>query len=526
MVKTFADTASEIAPKWTWAKFKRWPPNVFALTSAILQQSGAYPLVVSPPDRKRWPPATWTRRVVRAGQQWRSAWTPRGLLDPPADLDRCGLDLWQAVRAKRPLAELTRATGRDLFTSLLTLHAMADEASAGLGVPGPDPQPNPAFGFQAELGLRAGSLATIPAERARVLPKLRNPRPGITLRSLSRHLAFDTSEVDAVWRKAPRPYPAGDELFNLLLVPWPPRVTSRDFGQVPVSRITMDPNRYGGFFEFSPRELFRPDYVLDAVRAAQAGGHRVDAVVLPESALTREQAQRLQRALVQKRVFYLITGVRSRARDNLGSNYVHLGVNWLPPRAAVVIEQHKHHRWLLDGPQIRQYHLETVLDPAREWWEAINVEPRRVHFLAVSPWLTICPLVCEDLARIDPVAGLVRAVGPSLVVAILLDGPQLASRWPARYASVLADDPGSAVLTLTSIGMATRSWSDTFPPSRVMAMWKDPQSQLKEVFLAPGHRAVLLRLHGRMADTHTADGRLHRGLKPELVLEGEPVQVR
>jgi hypothetical protein len=45
------------------------------------------------------------------------------------------------------------------------------------------------------------------------------------------------------------------------------------------------------------------------------------------------------------------------------------------------------------------------------------------------------------------VAELLRDVGPTLVVTILLDGPQLGSRWTARCASVLADDPGSAVLT-------------------------------------------------------------------------------
>jgi hypothetical protein len=45
------------------------------------------------------------------------------------------------------------------------------------------------------------------------------------------------------------------------------------------------------------------------------------------------------------------------------------------------------------------------------------------------------------------VAELLRDVGPALVVTILLDGPQLGSRWTAPCASVLADDPGSAVLT-------------------------------------------------------------------------------
>ena len=62
---------------------------------------------------------------------------------------------------------------------------------------------------------------------------------------------------------------------------------------------------------------------------------------------------------------------------------------------------------------------------------------------------TQASLVCEDLAQNDDVAQLIRSVGPTVVICVLLDGPQLTSRWAARYASVLADDPGSAVLTLS-----------------------------------------------------------------------------
>ena len=84
--------------------------------------------------------------------------------------------------------------------------------------------------------------------------------------------------------------------------------------------------------------------------------------------------------------------------------------------------------------------------------------PRRsIQFLELGGGITIVALVCEDLARLDAVADLLRTVGPTLVLTVLLDGPQLASRWTARYASILADDPGSAVLTLTSFGMVERS---------------------------------------------------------------------
>src|SRR5262249_60062503 len=106
--------------------------------------------------------------------------------------------------------------------------------------------------------------------------------------------------------------------------------------------------------------------------------------------------------------------------------------------------------------------------------------------------VTVASLVCEDLAQIDAVAELLRSVGPTIVITPLLDGPQLSSRWAARYASVLADDPGSAVLTLTSSGMAQRSRPHGREPSPVIALWKDPVRGTREISLEPGAHGVLL----------------------------------
>jgi hypothetical protein len=120
------------------------------------------------------------------------------------------------------------------------------------------------------------------------------------------------------------------------------------------------------------------------------------------------------------------------------------------------IRQNKHHRWSLDEGQILQYHLAGALHPHIRWWEAMDVPRQSLGFLELGDDITLASLVCEDLAQIDEVAEIIRSVGPTVVFTPLLDGPQLNSRWAARYASVLADDPGSAVLTLTSFGMAQR----------------------------------------------------------------------
>ena len=169
-------------------------------------------------------------------------------------------------------------------------------------------------------------------------------------------------------------------------------------------------------------------------------------------------------------------------------------------------------------PPADQYHLGAAVDPDHLWWEAIAVRKRGLTFVTVSDWLTVCPLVCENLARPDPVTDVIRAVGPTLVVVLLLDGPQLSSRWPARYASVLADDPGCSVLTLTALGMAERSQPPGCEPSRVIALWKDPRRGLQQILLAPGASAVALTAHARRVPVFTADGRSGGATVSELVL--------
>jgi hypothetical protein len=242
----------------------------------------------------------------------------------------------------------------------------------------------------------------------------------------------------------------------------------------------------------------------------------IDALVLPEGALTEAEVPVLQQRLTEADVPYLIAGVRQQAQpgEGFGGNYAHFGSgDWQAP------PQHKHHRWCLDTSQVHQYHLGAALDPRRHWWEAIGVPHRRLTFVTVSRQLTICPLVCEDLARPDPVTDVVRSIAPTLVVALLLDGPQLAARWPARYASVLADDPGSSVLTVTALGMTQRSQPPGYAPSRGVALWKDPHRGLQQIALAERARAVALTAHVRPVEVMSADGRTGKPTA-ELVLSG------
>ena len=169
-----------------------------------------------------------------------------------------------------------------------------------------------------------------------------------------------------------------------------------------------------------------------------------------------------------------------------------------------------------------QYGLGSCLDIEGNWWEHISIDKRELYFVVLDEWLTVCALICEDLARQDPVSEIVRAVGPNLVIALLMDGPQLAQRWPARYATVLADDPGSSVLTLTSVGMSQLSRPPSIQGrSRAMALWKDAKTgEAVTINLPPNEDGVILSLSRERETEWAADGRDDGGSSGYPTLSG------
>jgi len=281
------------------------------------------------------------------------------------------------------------------------------------------------------------------------------------------------------------------------------------------------------------------------IKLAENSVSKVHVVAFPELALDGPRLEVLKTRLANdlKRAHHipiLITGVCTAAKDGheagmaddrLGKNQVVLSVffagKWYD------LEQDKHHRWRLNGDQIWRYNLGGVLAANQFWWEAIAIPRRRITFLAPTGWLTLCPLICEDLARLEPVSELIRGVGPTLLIAILLDGPQLKQRWSARYASVLADDPGTSVLTVSSLGMALRSRSGSAEldstldggsaasgPACAVALWKDGLTGWKEITMGPQDGAVILSVSAGMATEFTADGRGDQGNASTFALQG------
>jgi hypothetical protein len=508
---SIGDELERLAPGSTVAELLRWPPDAFALTSTLLADSGSYRFVVCPPAGRAWPPELgWQETVSAAAADWAQG-APE-LAPPPAAVAQAGNAL--AAADGLPLAALEEAEQWQLVVALLSLHAFADEACEGVGLRRQTPLERQAARRLAE----AGTLSRLAPDRVRVLPKLRPPESGITLRSLSHHLAIDRSEVETRWYFAPRAGLHAAETaarFAALLVPFPREIHASDFHPTPGPLLNMDRSRYD-FFEYAPQEPLEFGELERLVEVSKRHVGPVDALILPEAALPEAEVEPLQQLLAGAGVSYLIAGARRSAvaGSAFAANYAHLGGgDWQAP------PQLKHHRWLLDAAQVHQYHLGATLDPSHAWWEAISIQRRCLTFASVSDWLTVCPLVCEDLARPDPVADVIRAVAPTLVIALLLDGPQLAARWSSRYASVLADDPGCSVLTLTALGMAQRSQPPGCEPSRVIALWKDPHRGLQQIQLAEDGRAVALTAHARPAQVYSADGRKGKQV-PELVLSG------
>ena len=498
-----------------------WPPDVFAVTDVLLDRSEAFRFALPRPVGVRWPPAgpgDWSDAVVDAGREW-SAWVEhrRGSV-PSMVAEEWGVAL---ERADLPLADL--AAGRDwrVCQALLSLHAMADEACAGLGN-ATERADGLGAGYRArarELLARTGSLARIAPRRVRVLPKVRTPPTGRP--AFSRYACVQGAGLEACWHKMPARHLGTDpraEHVNLLMLPWPLRVRESDFRALAgsVQRPERDPF---GFFEFAPAERLDLDLVDRVLIAALDEVDDVDVVVLPEAAIDESEIDDLEAVLDRHGVSYLTAGVRqgSQGPGQLPCNWVHTGVNPSLRKGAGAqdgsgrqwfhIRQNKHHRWSLDESQIYQYHLAGALHPHVRWWEAMEVPPRSLQFVSVGEEITIVALVCQDLAETDEIADVIRAVGPTVVFTVLLDGPQLASRWAARYASVFADDPGSVVLTLTSFGMAQRSRPLGREASPIVALLKDADQGFREIPLEPGAQAVLLTASGSRAIRRTADGR-------------------
>lgn len=527
---------SYVAPDtWNTDEFFNWPPDVFALVASLLLKSGAYCYAVSGWKRDE-TNREWVRDIKSAGKDWRANLAP-----PPIVLE-----LRQAILNNRTVKVAEVRRHDQLCNVLLRLCSCADEACKGVGCTVSHDDADHFLDEASQL-LQASAKAydfstlgkLIDHSVVRVLPKLHTPQSGITIRSLTHHLALcPAGDVRAKWAERPRLEPTSERhCINLLLAPWPRWVKPKHFRQVqPPEAELLNMPKHFGFFEYKPPDQNPKDIRLrleTMLYNATQVVDKIDGVVFPEIALTVEQYREVSALLMPEKIF-LICGVRESPASSgaAGKNYLRFDIPVdIPPStgqgptqagAYFSHAQDKHHRWRLDKRQIVQYGLGSCLDIEGNWWEHISIDKRELYFVVLDEWLTVCALICEDLARQDPVSEIVRAVGPNLVIALLMDGPQLAQRWPARYATVLADDPGSSVLTLTSVGMSQLSRPPSIQGrSRAMALWKDAKTgEAVTINLPANEDGVILSLSRERETEWAADGRDDGGSSGYPTLSG------
>jgi hypothetical protein len=515
-----------------------WPPDAFAISAAFLRRTGGYVSLVNGSHKQNQPshPVT-VRSPLDVGLEWRN--TLKAYLsgsDKRHMRHACPPEIkawWHQLRNPAHLPVMDAALKPGVVNAACMLCVASDAACANIGVSVEDDQ----FLATAQEILSHNEYRSfclsIPSDKLAVLGKRHTPQRGCTIRSLTHHLAlYNPTEIRAFWHGPYRPAAQDPDVINLLLLPWPTTIAAGDF-RTSLARNGLPTEVPSGaahrYFDFEPNGD-RPagklaSMVKRALAKAREHASRIHGLVFPELALTTEQFVAVEKIAVSERAM-LVAGVRSPGEP--GSNNMPLNLcaiqplGWTGIPAAQLSQpllrerfrqvQLKHHRWCLDRDQVMQYELGGRLPASRDCWERVFLGDRHVNFVTLGSWLTVCVLICEDLARQDPVAEVIRAVGPNIVFALLMDGPQLKKRWPARYASVLAEDPGSSVLTMTSLGMAKRSKpkegeTPAADADTMIALWRDAIFGEKEIGVKSGHDACVLSLVCRSAREYTIDGR-------------------
>jgi hypothetical protein len=485
-----------------------WPPDLFGVAACLLDKSGFY---AEPPFGAGWEDRrgyyVFTNEYLIKVKLIATEWASRTV--PPAELEA----LWGKLLKSGDI-DIISDKNTDWKRIALSLMTIADETSNGVGFAPGDKDHFPRIVLEQLLLLalkrKTRLLPYLPTSLCLMIsntelcvqPKTNAPSVGCTIRSFSHHLSLLPSVGVVATSWLFMDIFEGDERpLNLLLVPYPFVVNAKEFSASPSELDEGD-----GFFSYCGGWVDKNGKLVTAkriaaalsllVKGAERESNEIHGIVLPEMALAENQALGVARELARTNanLELLISGIavpwkgRRHPRNCAFTARLHKGVlldHWI---------QSKHHRWRLDRSQIVRYHLGSVLDPARKWWEQIDISNRTCVFTVVRPGASLTVLVCEDLARFDPVGPIINAVGPNLVVAILMDGPQLERRWPGRYATVLADDPGSSVLTLTSLGMIKRSSMPGDDNQRQIALWKQGGGQAVELKLPAQHHALLLSL--------------------------------
>ena len=520
--------------------WKNWPPNTFAVTTDILKKTGCYRAVL----HEKWLESfdgdgnLWQKIVEIEAQIWKRNITAHlfekfGLqetfkVDSEAELQENIQRIFQKEgdperRQRNRLNthlqticnQLKKLTFNELrlvnqenisdithdlpafINSILFVHAVCDEVCTGLGLSGAFSDETSFFNCVANtLLISSGSLSTFDKQICTVLPKMRTPQTGLTVRSFSHHLTCHSTEVEVIWRMIPW-INYQENTINILSICWPNSIPNTFFLRESESFKSVNYFKYEG----AAKTRLDPHDVISLIEEYKVnhGIERIHIIVFPELSLDNEEWEQLLTCLKHEyrnehrkngekinQIPIVLAGVRESKPLKLSGTDVstnELRIATYFSEKWYLISQRKHHRWSLNEAQIKQYGLAGRFSTAKRWYEKIEISQRRLSIMAPNGWLSICPLICEDLAQLEPVSELIRGIGPTLLITLLADGPQLDNRWSSRYASVFADDPGTSVLTLTSSGMVKKSSSRFVDKklgdhrndddSNTVGLWKD-----------------------------------------------------
>lgn len=370
--------------------------------------------------------------------------------------------------------------------------------------------------FQKALTVDKENFADNDPMNGIVAQKFNTPQSGLTLNNLTQNLSFIKPSVKYRSVSTRKPGTTDSKSsYNILIIPWPFEIKDEYFTPASFDNLNYDMDDYFDFFDYTPTERFNPIHFLSFILSALRRTGSIDLIVFPECSLSIKQFETFSNLLYgifKDNAPSLLSGVYGKI-DNVGENYALLA--FISDTGGFeFIRQNKHHRWFLDRNQLRNYNLALSLDPHKKWWENIAVDRRNLTIFNTTNGISLCPLVCEDLARQEPVAQAVRAIGPNLVVSLLLDGPQISPRWPGKYAAVLSDDPGSSVLSVTALGMTKRSTGLGFPPSQEVALWSEPGKNSESLKVTSYTGSLMLELELETSKMWSIDGRCE--VKPVL----------
>ncbi|ODR92895.1 hypothetical protein [Sinorhizobium alkalisoli] len=537
-----------------------FPPDVFAAAAFLLERSGLY-VYLSPGERHIWGQPwffvdphmkeTW----FEAAQQWkRSPKTPIAVQN-----------LWKELYVDSGNAEFTLIPEQNepmprWVTAAFGLMYIADEACSDVGYLHHRQITKDSSWIALNLldaeienikrSVEAmGGNAThtrikhhqysitkqASLDMVSVQPKAHTSQVGLSMRAISQNLALlpSPSRMAATWNRITGNI-EGQTGLNILLIPYPFEIEAHHIHK----QIHGDPDQPSwGWFDV--RQGWLPDkhvlfeFVSALIqRAEEQSQSPVDVLVFPELSLSWVHHEYLvdNLAKAHRELEFVVSGSSTNCDGHAGNFALTSSINWDGPNHTIHTNSRgKHHRWRLDEGQIKMYDLEESLPGSTSvWWEKISVARRLVHTHVFRNNSCFTTFICEDLARSDPAHETVRALGPSIVFCLLMDGPQLTTRWGARYALGLVEDPGSAVLTFTSRGLmqrtrnkALREADGEVPDARSrgkaypraenwsVGLWRDVDSGPVELHCPPPDHAVMLKLKAAEKADHSYDGRVN-----------------